>query len=557
MKNKINFILVLLLFMQMMCGCNNNSDNNISNKDKNKQYEEACNTPFGRYPDTITYTLGKMTGVNNSNMPLGDNYENNAYTRYIKKKLNVQNKDKFEGADQDYRNMVSMAISENDIPDIMVIDDYEQLKMLVERDMLEDLSEVYKKCASDRIKDIYMGYGNEIFDNVSFNGKLMAIPETNIENGPNMLWLRKDWMDKLGLGEPKTIGDAEYIISQFIEKDPGNNGKGKTVGLVCSSEITSNNGFSYMTQTDVEFANYNSYPKQWIKDENGNAVYGSVMPESKQALKHMNDLYNRGILDNKFLLRGQNNIEELIINGECGSFFGLWWAPNNPLINAMKVNRNAEWKPYIISTDKDGYTSFISQNPTSKYVVVRKGYEHPEIAVKINNVLFDYLKPTDESLDEIRDYYEKDVDPTARPLVINIDYENALEKSYNDLNAVFAGEKTSKGLQLLENTYYKQCERYKKDTKNASLEDWAAYTSRITASSVLHNASLKKVKSVFHGQTETMNKHWWRLQKLETEAYLKIITGEEPLSYFDEFVDEWYKQGGKEITNEVNEKIHK
>ena len=26
---------------------------------------------------------------------------------------------------------------------------------------------------------------------------------------------------------------------------------------------------------------------------------------------------------------------------------------------------------------------------------------------------------------------------------------------------------------------------------------------------------------------------------------------------FDEFVDEWYKQGGKEITNEVNEKIHK
>ena len=52
-----------------------------NNFNTTKQYEEACNTPLGKYPETITYTLGKMTGVNNSNMPAGDTYENNAYTR--------------------------------------------------------------------------------------------------------------------------------------------------------------------------------------------------------------------------------------------------------------------------------------------------------------------------------------------------------------------------------------------------------------------------------------------------------------------------------------------
>ena len=36
-----------------------------------------------------------------------------------------------------------------------------------------------------------------------FDGKLMAVPETVIDHGPNLLWLRKDWMDELGLKERK------------------------------------------------------------------------------------------------------------------------------------------------------------------------------------------------------------------------------------------------------------------------------------------------------------------------------------------------------------------
>ena len=52
---------------------------------------EAKTTPYGRYPETITYTLAKMTGVNNSNLPEGETYEDNAYTRLIREIINVQN----------------------------------------------------------------------------------------------------------------------------------------------------------------------------------------------------------------------------------------------------------------------------------------------------------------------------------------------------------------------------------------------------------------------------------------------------------------------------------
>ena len=36
---------------------------------KEAQWETAMSTPLGRYPELVTYTLGKMTWENNSNMP--------------------------------------------------------------------------------------------------------------------------------------------------------------------------------------------------------------------------------------------------------------------------------------------------------------------------------------------------------------------------------------------------------------------------------------------------------------------------------------------------------
>ena len=73
--------------------------------------EEARTTPFGAYPETIEYTLGKMTSVNNSNMPENDTYTDNAYTRYIKSVINVQNVDAFEANDSSIILMFQMAVS--------------------------------------------------------------------------------------------------------------------------------------------------------------------------------------------------------------------------------------------------------------------------------------------------------------------------------------------------------------------------------------------------------------------------------------------------------------
>ena len=552
---------VLIINLLILCGCGDSgaTPSTRENAETKEEYEAALytarTTPYGKYPEQLTYTLGKLSGANNSNLPDGETYENNAYTRLLNERLNVQNQDVFEAMDEQYTDSVTMVIAQNDLPDVMIVEDLDELQYLVDNDMIADLTDSYNNCMSDTIKNIYGSYGRDILDVVTFGGKIMAIPETNISDGPNLIWLRKDWMDALGLSAPRTLSDVEEIIRQFKEKDPGHNGAGNTVGLVCDTSLCGGCGYSSEYTLDIIFAAYGAFPKQWIYDEDGNVVYGSVQPEAKEALAHIHELYKEGILDQDFLMRTSSNLIELIVDGQCGSFFGPWWAPNNPLMQAVEQNKDAEWQPYLIATEKSGLTSYHTQNPSGKYIVVRKGYEYPEIACKIVSVLFDYLRYNDRDNQEIVDYYKENVDPTARPFAINVDYNNALQICYGELNHVFAGDKSADDLNVLEYSYYEACESYLKDAENASAEDWAAYTSRITACKILNDGRTNKVESLYFGETETMVTDWWSLENLESDTYLKIVTGESALDEFDRFVENWYQNGGETITKEVRAEI--
>ena len=41
------------------------------------------------------------------------------------------------------------------------------------------------------------------------------------------------------------------------------------------------------------------------------------------------------------------------------------------------------------------------------------------------------------------------------------------------------------------------------------------------------------------------------MQQLEKKAFIQIIMGKKPVSYFDTFVKEWYRKGGEALTESV------
>ena len=228
-----------ILSLALLTGCSlgtaemEKTDIDVLSEKSSKSWEQAETTPLGKYPELVTYTLGQMKGANNSNLPDGQTYEDNAYTRYLKKTLNIQNKNVFMESEERYDEALNILVKDRNLPDIFLVSDRETLEELVENDLIEDLTEVYKSCASDKIKEMYESYGEELLASGTFDGKLFALPETAIDDGPQLLWLRRDWIEQLGLKEPKTLEEAFSVIRAFQENRMGAEDGEDPVGLVC------------------------------------------------------------------------------------------------------------------------------------------------------------------------------------------------------------------------------------------------------------------------------------------------------------------------------------
>lgn len=509
-------------------------------------WEAAGTTPYGRYPETVTYTLGKMVNSVYSGLPEGDTYADNAYTRYIKAKLNIES-DLILAADEtNYSAAEQVAVTSGNIPDVMVIDDASLLKTMVENDMVEDLTPYYETCFSDRVKEIYDSYGEDRFAMVTFDGKIYGIPETDIYSSANFIWLRRDWMDKLGLEAPGTIDDVEKIVRAFIEQDPGGNGEGETVGLVCDKGLIADTSNCY--NMVPLFSSFGAYPGVWLPQEDGTIEYGSVLPEMKQALGKLRKWYEEGIIDREFLLRTARNNAQLVTEGKCGAFFGWWWAPNSPLEAAVRANPDADWHPYLLSNDGNGGVNTYLPYGAEKYVVVRKGYEHPEIVMKIISLLYDYARYEDKEASEIQDYFAGGIEPSVTPLVINCDYSDAIFRVTEHLQSVFSGEEDTRILNTIERGYYDACASWI-NGEYVSSTDWAAYTSRITAVGLLMETEIHYVNEDYtQGFQDLVSQE---LQEYENEYLLKIIIGERSLGAFDEMVQQWYARGGSLATREA------
>ena len=362
-----------------------------------------------------------------------------------------------------------------------------------------------------------------------------------------LLWLRADWIRELGLEEPRTMDEAMQIIKAFVENDIA--GDGRTVGLACSTGLIAGSSETY--GVDGIFTKFGSAPEKWILDDEGNVVYGSVTSETKEALRYLNRLYQDGILDSRFLLRKTDNIDELLINGYCGAAFGRWWAPNNPLSLSYSEDKSAEWKPYLFAEDVQDEPQAFESYDEWMYVVVRKGYEHPEIVGKYVSAIFDYSRYEDDHhASEVNDYFSINVDPTARPMNINVDYIDALYRCGDNLQKALDGEISVTELSGLEKSYYNTCRSFLNGNLTTA-NGWAAYASRIQAVEVLDSIGTRKKPAISLGAADADIPQ--NLQDLESTAFLKIIAGEEPVDYFDTFVQEWYAGGGGELTENVRD----
>ena len=72
--------------------------------------------------------------------------------------------------------------------------------------------------------------------NTSIDGKVYGVYRSR-ELGRAGVSIRKDWLDKLGLEQPKTIDDFYNVLKAFKEQDPDGNGANDTYGMIVTDYL--------------------------------------------------------------------------------------------------------------------------------------------------------------------------------------------------------------------------------------------------------------------------------------------------------------------------------
>ena len=512
--------------------------------------------------DTIQVSVGRQT-LQNVTFPDGDTYEDNAYIRMAENKLNIDITDEFEAYGDDYDRQVSLALSAGDIPDMMKVVSLDELKELYENDLIADLTQVYDEYASDYLKSLYDSYDGRAIANVTLDGQMMALPGTNGDSGPSIVWIRSDWMDQLGLKIDEdqdkciTIDDLVMVAKEFMDKNPEN--ADNVVGIAFAPWLTNGDPDGTFSMNSIAYA-LGAFPKTWMeKDEN--VIYGSTTEEMKQALTLVSGWFQEGILDPQVGTRTWDDITALLANGQCGITFGTWHIPDWLLNNVYALNNNATFEAYAL-VDADGKVNCKHNDATAGYIVVNKDFEHPEIAIQIANLFYDDLKTSKELLEnypEVAAYVKDGVDGSSRPFNIEVNSYTSLLDDYGELERYLNGEITIDEVKSAE-------ERSNATNISAYLEgnvdatNWSKYHSRTKGVELLQtlteNNQFNWLTPIFPQTTPTMETNLANLEKLEEESFIKMVTGEIDVeSGFDQFVTSWNDQGGAQIIKEISEQL--
>ncbi|MFC4099309.1 extracellular solute-binding protein [Paenibacillus xanthanilyticus] len=506
---------------------------------------------YEKVTEPITVNIGFRAP--DDKLPEGESNDNNIVSRYLESITGIKVVHTWEAKGEDpFKQKVNLAIASNDLPDALVVD-RNQLRKLIDNDMLEDLTEEYEKYGSQLVKDMYDSTKGLALADATVDDKLYGLPNVAIEaDAPSLLWIRQDWLDKLKLPAPKTLADLEKIADAFANQDPDGNGKKDTVGLtgdkmVVYGQKPNPNGF------DTIFSAFRAFPKNWIKDASGNVVYGSVQPENKEALAMLADWYKRGLIDPQFALYKET--QEPIVANKTGLFFGPWWMPYWPLADSVVNDTKADWKAYAAPTDESGKFVTHMAPVTDRYLVVRKGYEHPEAVVKLLNAFTRLERRQDPNAAEVKklDDFAAETGVHVRnfyPFDLLLDYSDAVVQRYENVQKALKGELDPNSFDPDTKLVYDYTVTEKENPKK-NMDAWKAAKAYELGGGVLHSTDMEKVYSVFYGMTRSMELKWTTLEKLENETFLKIIVGDLPVSAFDDFAAQWHKLGGDQITKEV------
>lgn len=532
-KRIIALVSATALVATALAGCGKTSEENTQKTAVGEAEGTAKeDLPFSKYAETVTVHLGGSMNPN-AKIPDGMSYEDNSYTRFLKDDLNIKVVYDWVASSSDYDEKMNLCIGSGTIPEMMNVN-ATQYRALLKYDMIQPLDQYFEDYASDKLKGFVKSGGEELKKCITNDkGEMMAIPAPSMMVGEmNEMWIRQDWLDKLGLEAPRTWDEMVKVAEAFVTQDPDGNGEDDTIGILGPGNSNHINDIGdNQFGLDPLFCSFQSYPQYWLQDEDGTVKYGSIQPETKTALEKIQKLYTDKLIDPEMLVR--SNCQEILLSGKVGIFFGPWWS-GYTFADATLAGE-ADWRAYFTPLSEDGNYYTHMPDPTSKYVVVSKSCKNPEAAFKmISYLVANEQHWTDDGITSsdmsCADFY---------PLWNGYDNADEIEVSTETLEKYLAGEITMDDVDFSQHKLLKSDMEAVKELKKEPYDDFSLdkwnldsdlaktnlprLVSLLVGGAPYVNDKYIPVYNAYSGQTETMQAKWANLKKWKKKHLQRLL----------------------------------
>ena len=209
----------------------------------------------------------------------------------------------------------------------------DQFSDYVKDDLLVDITDALSVFAPDILANI----SEESWEVVTVDGRIYGIPErASSDNIENPIILNYDLMLKLGLDEPETLDEFTEVLEAMTE-------------YLGKPALTFDMNTPLVHAISAAFGIY-SYWQEY----DGEVLFYMNAPRYKEYVAYMNDLFNRGLIDQEVSTNEAANCNTRFVNGfkansegaKAGAYAtSLWTVPaivtaleSNQIIDATQAN---------------------------------------------------------------------------------------------------------------------------------------------------------------------------------------------------------------------------
>ncbi len=529
MKKLVSIALAVFVLAVSICGCAKTpSSSQQGASSAAADSSEAASQPEERY----TFKIAKaLSGVPD---------DNSAVETYWEEKLNC-NFEILYLETANYAELLNLELSGgSNIPDVFSSSTSRATMVgYYNQGYLGGFTKEFLKENAPLIYDeIEKKAGDVGFAVATIDSLMYTLPQVNVNAmyPPPTIW-NLDWLKAVGFeGTPTTLNEFKDVLYKFANNDPDGNGKKDTYGF--SSGALSMFYGAFGVAEDI-----------WLEQSDGTLAYDIMQEGGKDALAFLAQMYADGILDPEFIT-GENKggywaishsfAEERIGLTGLGQFYH-WCTPE-----AVEMGCNAIATPTVLpETNPDLQFGFgdAPVGPDGKFGTPTGAAAYPDCVFSKQFVADEARFKKFLSICETTGGYKNVEDYFVSYLGIeneHWEYKNDIPMVKEEFSAV--DSYCARGANgMLAFSY--ASDAYKK--ANGARFVWA-------------DKQYGEIKT--HGYTNALidvlpsqGDYLDEVTTLLDDAKIAIITGEQPISYYDTVVEQFNSIGGDVLTKEANE----